>query len=90
MSQQMERLMVKLEKPNYLSSRGSKGHETALFSNLWPGTTRPSLGDEVCSAGALLKLVPILKPKLKSAKTSRKSFPSLPLPHFLFTDSASR
>lgn len=48
MSQQMERLMVNLEKQNYLSCRGSRGHEAALSSNLWPGTTRPSLGYELC------------------------------------------
>lgn len=86
MSQQMERLVVNLEKQNSLSSRGCRGREAALFSNLWPNTMRPSFGYAICSAGTSLMSVPILKPKPKSAKTSRKSFPSLPLPHFLFAD----
>lgn len=79
MSQQMERLTVNLEKQNHVSGRGSRGYETALFTNLCLGPAPSSFECVICSAWALLVLsVSILKPELNQQK-----HPDSPSSHFL-------
>lgn len=84
MSQQMERLTVNLEKQNPVSSRGSRGYETALFASLRPGPAPPSFEYVICSAWALLMVsVSILKPELNQQKYPES--PSSRFPSFTFS-----